>query len=310
MSTPLAPDGAAPAPTLEEVDDGVFAYVQLDGSWYLNNAGFLVGREGTVVIDTTSTEARARALAASLQTVTDAPARVLVNTHHHGDHTHGNFLFPASAIVGHELCRAEVLAAGVGGTALFPDVEWGDLHVAPPFVTFDERLTLHVDDVRVELVHLGPAHTTNDVYAWIPERGVLFSGDLLFNGVTPLLVMGSIRGALDAMSSLRSLNARVIVPGHGPVGDSTMIDAVESYIGWVAAVAAEGRAGGLSPLEAARGADLGPFADWPDRERLVGNLHRAYAELQGVGAGEPIDLRRAFADMLAFNGGRPLRCLA
>jgi cyclase len=66
----------------------------------------------------------------------------------------------------------------------------------------------------------------------------------------------------------------------------------------------------VSPLEAAREADLGRFAGWPDAERIVGNLHRAYAELDGTVCGGPIDVIAALADMVAYNGGKPLTCLA
>ena len=59
-----------------------------------------------------------------------------------------------------------------------------------------------------------------------------------------------------------------------------------------------------------READLGSFADLSDSERIVGNLHRAYAELEGAAPGAPIDLMAAFRDTIDFNGGRPLRCLA
>jgi cyclase len=55
---------------------------------------------------------------------------------------------------------------------------------------------------------------------------------------------------------------------------------------------------------------LGRFAAWPDAERIVGNLHRAYAELDGTPRGGPIDVATALADMVAYNGGEPLTCLA
>ena len=67
---------------------------------------------------------------------------------------------------------------------------------------------------------------------------------------------------------------------------------------------------GLSPLDAAREADLGEFSTLSDPERLVGNLHRAYAELDGAEPGAPIDIIAALGDMITFNGGRPLRCTA
>ena len=56
--------------------------------------------------------------------------------------------------------------------------------------------------------------------------------------------------------------------------------------------------------------DLGEFVDLLDPERLAGNLHRAFAECQGLGPGEPIDLVAAFTDMITLNGGQPLRCMA
>jgi len=74
--------------------------------------------------------------------------------------------------------------------------------------------------------------------------------------------------------------------------------------------AAEAHAARLTPLEAARQLDLGPFAELTDPERLAGNLHRAYAECDGVRPGAEIDMLAAFADMLTLNGNRPLRCRA
>src|SRR5207245_3516819 len=106
----------------------------------------------------------------------------LVNTHHHGDHTHGNCFLPLATTLGHHLCRQEIQRTppGVYG-GLFGNVEWGDIRPAPPFVTFDDQLTVWVDDLRVELHYIGmPAHTTNDVVAWIDERSVVFTDDQVF----------------------------------------------------------------------------------------------------------------------------------
>ena len=301
-----------PPPQVVEVADGLFAYVQPDGSWWINNTGFLVGSTGVVAIDTCSTERRTRGLLNAVAAVSDRPIRTLVNTHHHGDHTNGNCLLPEATVIGHRRCREGVLATRIGGLeAVFGEVEWGELEPSPPFVTFDERLDVHVDDLRVELHHVGtPAHTTGDVVAWVPERSVLYAGDLVFNGGTPFVLMGSVAGALVALDRVRALGAQTIVPGHGGVCGPDSIDAVAGYLRLVQDLAADAHAAGASPLEAARQADLGPYADLLDAERIVGNLHRAYAELDGGAPGEPIDVVAAFADMVAYNGGRPLRCLA
>ncbi|MCW2901806.1 MAG: beta-lactamase protein [Streptosporangiaceae bacterium] len=301
-----------PAPRVVEVSDGVYAYLQPDGSWWINNTGFLVGRRGVASIDACSTERRTRAYLAAVEKVSRQPVRTVVNTHHHGDHTFGNYLFRTATIVGHERTRQEALAFGAPFSAPFwEEVEWGDIEVEPPFLTFTDAVTLHVDDLRVEVRHVGTAaHTTNDSIVWIPERKVLFSGDLLFNGGTPFLLMGSVTGALSVLEDLRGLGAETIVPGHGDIAGPGVIDDVARYITYVLDLAGRGHAAGLSPLELARETDLGEFAGLTDRERIVGNLHRAYAELDGLEPGGTIDLAAALTDMVAYNGGRPLSCLA
>src|SRR5579871_540018 len=99
-------------PEVHEVSAGVFAYVQPDGTWWINNTGFITGSRGVTSIDTCSTERRTRAYLDAIRRFSDRPVRTLVNTHHHGDHTYGNCLLPAATVIGHELTREEVLASG------------------------------------------------------------------------------------------------------------------------------------------------------------------------------------------------------
>ena len=300
-----------PPPHTVEVAEGVFAYVQPDGSWWLNNTGFVVSTDAVVAIDATSTERRTRALLDAIRSVTPAPVRTMVNTHHHGDHTNGNCLFTDATVIGHTRCRDAVQAQVIGGLeAVFGPVEWGELTIRPPEVVFDDVLTVHAGDTRIELHYIGtPAHTTNDVVAWLPEQRVLFTGDLVFNGGTPFMLMGSVAGFLDALPRLRSFGAETLVPGHGPVCGASTIDDGERYARFVLDVAADARAAGIGALEAAQETDLGEFADLHDRERIVGNLHRAMAELDGLPRGGTVDVLTAFGDMITFHGGK-LRCLA
>ena len=298
---------------LAEVSDGVYAYLQPDGSWYLNNTGFLTSDHGVISIDATSTERRTRAYLDAIATVTSQPVRTLVNTHHHGDHTYGNGLFTGATIVAHERCREEVLALGPpANTGIFTDVDWGDLPVAPPFLTYDTGVTLWSGDLRCDVRHVGtPAHTTNDSIIHIPDRSVLFAGDLLFNGGTPFLLLGSIAGSIEVLEQVvRPLGAATIVPGHGPVCGPEVIDDVLGYLRFIQDLAREGKAAGLSPLDTARQADLGAYAALTDAERVVGNLHRAYLELDGGGRGAPVDVTAALRDMVTYNDGRPLTCHA
>ncbi|WP_433337365.1 MBL fold metallo-hydrolase [Spirillospora sp. CA-294931] len=310
----IARDVTMPGPPrLEEVAEGVFAYVQPDGTWWINNTGFLVGARGVISVDSCSTERRTRAYLHAIASVTDRPVRTLVNTHHHGDHTFGNYLFAGATVVGHEGTREGALAWGKPFSApIWTEVDWGEVELEPPFLTYREGVTLWVDDLRCEVRYVGsPAHTTNDSVVWIPDRGVLFCGDLLFNGGTPFLVQGSIAGAISVLEeTVRPLGAATIVPGHGPVCGPEVIDRVLGYLRFVQETAAHGRAAGLTPLELATETDLGPYAELSDGERIVGNLHRAYAELDGAEPGAQIDLLAAMTDMVTFNGGKPLSCHA
>jgi cyclase len=310
-----AHDITTPAPpTLEEVSDGIWAYVQPDGTWWINNTGFAVGPQGVVAVDSCSTERRTRAFAAAIASVSPAPVRTLVNTHHHGDHTWGNALFGTATIVAHERARAEMIAFGPPRELPFWEhADWGSLPLDPPFLTFTDRIALHVGDLRADVLHVGtPAHTTNDSLVWFPERSTLFCGDLVFNGGTPFLLMGSVAGAIDVLETVVApLGAATTVPGHGPVfHGGGPLDATLDYLRFVLDLAERGRAAGVTPLQAARDTDLGRFADWPDAERIVGNLHRAYAELAGAERGAPVDVIAALGDMVAYNGGCPLTCLA
>ncbi len=304
-------DASPEAAHLDEVADGVFGYIQPDGSWWINSCGVIAGKDRTVVIDTCATELRTRRLIDTVREKTGSRVSTLINTHHHGDHTHGNYLLDDATIIAHEKCRELIVDHGITKyEGVFAVEEWGELRARAPELTFRDSLTLYVDDIRAEIQHVGTAaHTTNDVVVWLPEQSVLFSGDLVFNGGTPFAIMGSISGSRAAMGFLRGLEAQTIVPGHGAVCGPEHIEIVDSYFAWIQETAATAREAGLNPLEAAREADLGHFAELSDTERLVANLHRAYAELDGLPAGADLDISPAIHDMIIWNDGKPIRCL-
>jgi cyclase len=285
--------------------------VQPDGTWWINNAGVVHGRDGVVLIDTCATRRRTERFLAAVRAVAGAaPIRHAVNTHLHGDHCYGNALLPAeTTVIGHAKTREGLLndvllTAAPPIWAPMPD--FGVASVRPPTVLVGDALTVHLGEHRIELVHPGyPAHTEGDVVAWLPDAGVLFAGDLLFHGITPMVLMGSVDGALRSLDWLASFEAATVVPGHGPLIDdlAPVLAAHERYYRFVGDTARAAMAEDRSPLAAATGIDLGEFADWPDAERIVLNLHRAYAEARG-GA---LDLVAAMTDAVTWNGG-PLHC--
>jgi cyclase len=294
----------------------VYAWVQPDGSWFVNNAGAVHAGQDVVLVDTCATAARTRRFLGAVADATySAPIRFAVNTHWHGDHTFGNALLPDSTVlVGHEHTRNGILADTMLVTDLppiwAPLPDWGVSATRAPAVVMRDELTLFADELRIDLHSPGhPAHTQGDVVAWLPEQRVLFTGDLLFHGVTPLVLQGSIAGAARASQWLRRFPATRVVPGHGPLVEGPqlgrVVDAQIEYYRLIERTAAAGIAAGRTPLEAALDCDLGEFGAWPDHHRIVLNLHRAYADA----AGAPMDLMSAFSDTTALNGG-PLDCAA
>ena len=294
---------------LHEMAPGIFAWVQPDGTWWVNHAGAVAGDDGVLIVDTCATEARTRRfLGAVAEATGGAPVRMAVNTHQHGDHCYGNSLLPDDTVVfGHAAMREALLVDPIidGCPPVWAPVpDWGQVTRRPPTVVFGSELTVHVGTHRVELRHPGhAAHTPGDVVAWLPGERVLFAGDLLFNGLTPMVLMGSVEGALRSLDWLAAFEPEHIVPGHGPLATAAELPEVlaahERYYRFVLDTARTGRESGLTPLAAAQAADLGEFAGWADAERLVLNLHRAYADAEG---GE-VDLLAAFGDAMAWHGG-------
>lgn len=288
---------------LQEIVPGVYAWVQADGTWWVNNAGAVVDEGRTFVVDTCATEARTRRFLAEVP----GEIRMAVNTHQHGDHTYGNSLLPAQAVlIGHEHMREGLRTDPIiDGCPPFwqPVPDWGAVTRRLPDLAVHDRLTVHIGQTQVDLLHPGgPAHTTGDLVAWLPRQRVLFAGDLVFNGLTPLVFMGSVSGATDALDWLAALDPAHLIPGHGPVLAGAEIGPVlrklRRYYQFVLETADAGLAAGRTPLEAARDCDLGEFAGWADAERIVLNLHRAYADRQGV----ELDLIGSLSDAVAWRG--------
>ncbi|MFE1935181.1 MBL fold metallo-hydrolase [Streptomyces sp. NPDC059474] len=294
---------------LIEVADGAWAWIQPDGTWWLNNAGLIATPEGDVLIDTCGNEERTAAL---LDAVSDARPgsrlRWAMNTHAHGDHVFGNSLLPPDiALIGHEGMRHDLERDTLLESCpplWTPLPVWGNVTKRLPNVIVHERLDIVAGDVRVQLLAPGyPAHTGGDLVAWVPQSSVLFAGDLVFAGLTPLLLMGSVSGARRALEWIEGFGAQVIVPGHGPVLTGREIavelDSHRRYYDFVESVGRAALAAGRTPLETAESVDLGEFADWPDVERIVMNLHRWMADAEG----REVDHAQAWTDALAFNGG-------
>jgi glyoxylase-like metal-dependent hydrolase (beta-lactamase superfamily II) len=300
---------------LREVGTDVYACLQPDRGLGWSNSG-LINRGGGLVVDTFWDLPRTRALIDTYGKVWPAPARRVVNTHHNGDHCWGNQLFAGAEIIGHRLCaasfgleRPEAMqamrdAAGEGPMGelarALQAYDFSGIVLTPPTTLFDDRLTLELDGVRVELIYVGPAHTGGDVIVHLPAQRVVFAGDVLFRLCTPIGWHGTTARWIEALDAIIGLDPAVIVPGHGPLCGVEGPREMKAYLAYVRDQAREAHARGWSVLEAAKRIDLGPYAGWTEPERIVFNLARAYRELRGDAYDAPIEIGALLHDMMSL----------
>jgi cyclase len=281
---------------LKEVAEGIFAYLQPDGSWGYSNAGLVVGEGASLLVDTLFDLNLTKKMLASMETVTAAnPITAVVNTHANGDHCHGNQLVPGARIISSEAAAREMadlppamlhtlkqLDLGEDGNEFVSDAfgpfRFDDIDPSPPTETFCGVFESDAGGRPWRAEEVGPAHTAGDVIVHVPDAGVVFTGDIVFIGSTPIVWAGPIGNWLAALDRLRALQPSVVVPGHGPVVGLAEVAEVDEYLRFVQTEASKRAAAGMSAVDAAFDIELGPYADWLDPERIVVNTDAVYAE--------------------------------
>jgi 2-keto-4-pentenoate hydratase/2-oxohepta-3-ene-1,7-dioic acid hydratase in catechol pathway/glyoxylase-like metal-dependent hydrolase (beta-lactamase superfamily II) len=305
---------------LHQVGERVWAWLLPDGGYGWSNAGLVTGDGASLLVDTLFDLALTREMLAAMRPVTDgAPITDALITHSNGDHTHGNQLLDRSVRVIAAKGTAEEIAHGMAPEMLvmtqtadlgpvatryvrdrFGPFDFSGITLRNADQTFDDGLAIDVGGRQVRLLNLGPAHTAADSVVHVPDAGVLFAGDLLFIGCTPIVWAGPIANWVAACDAMIALDAPTVVPGHGPVTDPDGIRAVRGYLVHVAEQAEAAYRKGLSFVEAANGIDLGEYANWLDAERVVVNVYQRYRELDpGTPQLVPLALLSMQAEWLA-----------
>jgi cyclase len=282
---------------LHELGDGLYAYLQPDGGWGWSNAGLITGGGTSLLVDTLYDLRLTRQMLDAMAPVAERhPIDAAVNTHANPDHCFGNELLPTSA----EIYASAATAAEMGEvspamlTALksapglppeladfiqhaFGPFDFEGITVRAPSQTFEGRLDLTVGDRLVTFFELGPAHTGGDTAIHVPDADAVFTGDLLFIQGTPI-VWASLGNWITACDRLLALKASVLIPGHGPVTDSSGVGDVRRYLAYVRDESRARFEAGMTPQQAADDIDISAFSDWGDPERLAANVVAAYRE--------------------------------
>ena len=254
-----------------------------------------------MLVDTLFDEPLTATMLAAMQAATGtSPDAIgtLVNTHANGDHTHGNALVPnaeivASAAAAREMAElppsvvAQLMGAARSGTIgsagemlaeVFAPFDLDNARGRAPTRTFDRQLELSVGTKRVHLRKLGPAHTAGDVIVHVPGDRAVFTGDILFVDVTPIMWAGPVSNWLAACDWILGLEVEHIVPGHGPLTDKQGVRRVQDYLRYIDREARARFDSGMPAIDAAMDISLGEFRHWLDPERIAANVIALYRE--------------------------------
>ncbi|MEP7154300.1 MAG: MBL fold metallo-hydrolase [Betaproteobacteria bacterium] len=187
-----------------------------------SNAGFVVTDEGVVVIDALGTPVLGQALVNAIRKITDKPIRRVIITHYHADHFYGLLaLKRAGADVWAHAEARDYLEGGEGAARLLQRQQdlapWLDektqLVPADKWLTGNSSFTM--GGIKFDLIHLGPAHSPEDMIIIVGDSGVVFTGDILFTGRIPFVGEADSKRWLQTFSKLLELKPKILVTGHG-----------------------------------------------------------------------------------------------
>jgi glyoxylase-like metal-dependent hydrolase (beta-lactamase superfamily II) len=198
---------------------------------FISNAGFVVTDDGVVAIDGLGSPALADELLAAIARITPRPVRHVIVTHYHADHVYGlqSFKERGANIIAHRDGR-EYLASETAQLRLQASrselAPWIDerTRLVPADRWIDAAVTLEVGGTKFVLQPAGPAHTPEDLVVHLPQRGVLFAGDLVFRGRIPFVGQADSARWIESLDRLLAFDARLIIPGHGPASTSARAD--------------------------------------------------------------------------------------
>ena len=218
---------------MEEIFPEIFVAVSESGA---ANLGFVIGKKGVVVIDTSLFRSKAEELRNYISSLTRKPILAVFNTHYHPDHTFGNSAFD-SPIIAHEITRLKMESMN---EEYIDDIrrkmgeemeeEFRNFELKIPTETFKRTRKIDLGNRSITFLHVG-GHTEDSSIAIVEPEMVIFCGDILVNGYHPEIVNDSnLDEWIDALRKLLYYDVSKVVPGHGEVGGRDSIERMLEYM--------------------------------------------------------------------------------
>lgn len=263
---------------LKQVGPGVYAAIDGPEHKSGSNAGFVIGDDGVLVVDSFFYPDATRALVAEIRRLTPKPIRYVVNTHYHVDHTGGDGVLrdAGALIIAHRNVRGWVRVNNINllGDRITPELKNRIEALPLPDLVTDKDLIIWLGSRKV-VVNTVLGHTGGDLTIFVPDAKVLFTGDMLWRKVAPNLIDGSVKewAATDADFAAMPDSAHVVfVPGHGDIARVNDVREFHTYLLDLRRLVSDGRKAGLNDDALAK--DLAPklrslHPDWTISDRAA-----------------------------------------
>jgi len=255
------------------------------GGFAGGNIGVSVGDDGIVLVDD-EFEALVPKIEAALRGISDKPVRFVLNTHFHGDHTHGNKVFGLkSTIVAHDNVRKRLAANDKFDNKPGTPTP----RQALPIITFDSKVSVNLNGEEIRGIHFPAGHTDGDTVVFFTQSKVVHMGDDFFNGTFPFIDLeagGSAKGYVAAVEKVLSeLPDDVkIIPGHGGLATKADLQAFAAMMRETTAIVEKGIQAGETLEQMQRAKVLAAYdAKWGGGfMKSEGFIAEIYNSLKGV----------------------------
>jgi len=214
------------------------------------NAGFVIGDDAVLVIDTVMSTAAAQELLGEIRKVTKLPIRYVVNTHYHFDHVVGNRVFvdAGAVVLAQQNVRGWIVPENLRllGKDAKPELKGTIEGVALPTILYERGVDVYLGSRRIRVESL-PGHTGGDSIVIVPDARTVFMGDLFWRNILPNLIDASTAAWIETLGSVAAAEPNSsFVPGHGDVGTAKDLLALRDYLATLRTFVSEARAKGLS----------------------------------------------------------------
>jgi glyoxylase-like metal-dependent hydrolase (beta-lactamase superfamily II) len=280
---------AAPDFTVKKLAEGVYAAISPDGSKAGSNAGFIIGSNGVVVVDTFASVAAARDLLTEIRKVTNLPIRFVINTHYHLDHTGGNAVFAeaGATIVAQRNLRGWLRTENLkffGANPKPEDKARVEALVLPDEV-YSDALDIYLGSRLIQVRYM-LGHTGGDSVVIVPDANVVFGGDLIWQKHLPNLIDATTSDWVKTLEKLLADHpSATFVSGHGDVASPDDVRDFHDYLVTLRDDITKAQAAGKSGQELvdAVSAQLkDKYGQWGFARFMPLNIAQTAAELAGT----------------------------